>query len=759
MDYARQPRQAERLGNLGCHQNVLWARVRFMSKWALRIGILICPLALLAGQDIDANITTQNRRPSSVADQISDPAERAAFLALFQQAQPKEMLEQARLFLARFPQSAFLFQVYEMAARASFGLEEYGAGLNYARQSLTLLPENPLLLVSVADVEAQKHLNNAAISDARDAVEYLDRFAAPGTVAPESWPELKSKLKATAEFAEARALLETALALPTGEGRDRLLKDCKVLLAAAQALNPSDLEIIYLFGLVHLASGDLNSAAGCFARVYRANGNLASKARANLENLYTTLDSHNTFESFVGKAEHQGSVSATTQRAAVASAPVKAFSDYAGTNSCQGCHTSIYRQWSETGMAKMLRPYAPQNVIGDFQNNNEFYLEDEATYREGKTEFAKGQRQTLFSRMVIRDGRHYFDIQQSDGKLHTYPMDYTIGSKFQQAYATRLPSGEIHVFPIQYSALQRRWINYWKIIDGGGSERADLRSWGKFGSATSYQAVCAVCHTSQLKNVKGGGFDVNNVEFKEPGVNCEMCHGPSAQHVIEMTTSEEPYPKRAIDPPLNFHDLGNRDFMGVCAQCHMQSAIRGSGSGGELNYLREGEFFQKNLSIPFGEFSRIGFYKDGRFRQTTFIVEALQRSQCFRKGLVTCGTCHDPHGHDAASNLTSLKFRDQPDLMCTNCHSQFQRTSSIAAHTHHRVESEGSRCVSCHMPRIMDAVLFRARTHQIDDIPNADMTQRFGQEESPNACLLCHAEKNAVWVKEKLAEWKAAPRS
>src|SRR4029077_2994627 len=279
-------------GKFGCHENVLWARVRFMLKWGLHIGILICPLVLLAGQDIDANITMQNRRPSSVADQISDPAERAAFLVLFQQAQPKDVLEQAKLFLARFPQSAFLFQVYDMAARASFGLDQYDAGLNYARQSLTLLPENPLLLVTVADVEAQKHLNNAAISDARDAVEYLDRFAAPGTVAPESWPELKSKLKATAEFAEGRALLEKALALPKGEKRDTLLKDCKALLAHAQMLNPSDLEIIYLLGLVHVASGDLSSAAGNFARVYRANGNLASKARDNLQNLYTKSGSH-----------------------------------------------------------------------------------------------------------------------------------------------------------------------------------------------------------------------------------------------------------------------------------------------------------------------------------------------------------------------------------------------------------------------------------------------------------------------------------
>ncbi len=722
----------------------------------LLIVLLVYPLATLAGQDIDANITTLNRKPSTVADQISDPAERTAFLALFQQTQPKQMLEQGKSFLARFPKSAFLFQAYEMAARASFGLEEYDAGLTYARQSLTLLPENPLLLVSVADVEAQKHLNDAAISDARDAVEYLDRFAAPRTVAPESWPELKGKLKATAEFAEGRAQLEQALALPKGEKRDALLKDCKASLGQARTLNPSDLESIYLFGLVQLASGELNSAAGSFARIYRGNDSLASKARENLQNIYKMLGSHDTFESFVRQAELRESTASRDQIAAIGIPSAQPLPDYAGANSCQGCHSSAYRQWSQTGMSKMLRPYAPQNVIGDFEDKNEFYLDDQASYRDGKVEFSDSQKRTLFARMVIRDGRHYFDIRQSDGKLHAYPVDYTIGSKFQQAYATKLPTGEIHVFPIQYSALEKRWINYWKIIDGAGSERGDLRSWEKFSAATSYQAVCAVCHTSQLRNVKSGGFDMNNVEFKEPGIDCEMCHGPSLQHVMDMTTYE-PYPKPAVEPPVNFHDVGNRYFIRICSQCHMQSAIRASGSNGELNYSRAGEFFPPNLSIPFGEFSRIGFYKDGRFRQTTFIVEALQRSQCFRKGEVSCGTCHDPHGHDAASNLTSVKFRDQPDLMCTNCHSQFQSSTSLAAHTHHGIDSEGSRCVSCHMPRIMDAVLFRARTHQIDDIPNADMTQRFGQEESPNACLLCHSEKNAGWVKEKLAGWKPGP--
>jgi predicted CXXCH cytochrome family protein len=135
------------------------------------------------------------------------------------------------------------------------------------------------------------------------------------------------------------------------------------------------------------------------------------------------------------------------------------------------------------------------------------------------------------------------------------------------------------------------------------------------------------------------------------------------------------------------------------------------------------------------------------------MVEALERSQCFKRSSVSCVSCHDPHGHDSDSNPTSVKFRDRPDLMCTGCHKQFQDAAAVVQHSHHAADSEASRCASCHMPRIMDALLFRARYHQIDDIPNAEMTKRFGQEESPNACLLCHTKKDADWVQAQLTSW------
>jgi predicted CXXCH cytochrome family protein len=671
------------------------------------------------------------------------------------------MLARAEGFLTRFPQSAFLAQAYEVAARASFDLQKYEAGLAYARQSLTLLPENPLLLVPVADVESQQKLNETAVAHAEEALLDLRNFAGPSSVTEQDWPSVKRKLEASAHFSKSRALLQEALDLPSGDGRAYLLRTAESALTAAGELNPADSEITYTLGLVQLTSGKGNEAASSFAAVYRAGGEAAPRAEKNLRAIYKLLHPRSDipFETFVQVAADRSQLRqkdspAESRTPSDPSAASRSDAAYYGSNACRGCHAQIYRQWADSGMAKMLRPYAPENVLGDFTNNNEFYLGDEIDYQGGTIRVTRGRQRTLFARMTIRDKRHYFEMHQSDGQWHSYPVDYTIGSKFEQAYATRLQNGEIHVFPIQYNLQLKQWVNFWKVIDSAGSERSDPRNWEKLDGSTSYQAICAVCHTSQLRNLQGGGFDVNHVEFKEPGIDCEMCHGPSGNHVMEATTGDF-YRKSPETPPINFEGIDNRKFVAICAQCHMQSAIRTVGSGGELNYAADGEFFGHPMREPFGEFSRKGFYKDGRFRQTTFMVEALERSQCFKKGAVSCGTCHDPHRHGPADNPTSLKLRDQSDQMCTGCHTQLQDKSRVAQHTHHAPESEGSRCVSCHMPRIMDALLFRARYHQIDDIPNAAMTKRFGEEESPNACLLCHSKNDANWVEKQLSNWKS----
>jgi predicted CXXCH cytochrome family protein len=720
--------------------------------------LFVCSAALpLAAQDIDSVVTDQNRTIPTISEEINDPGERAAFLALYQTQDPQRVQTLTRTFLQQYPQSAFLATVYERAARSSFDLGDLTAGLSFAHQSLALFPENPLLLVAVADVQARTAHPEAALESAQDALDYFDRFARPSAISEQNWPKIKRLQQATAWFVIGRVQMVQALAVAASSAQAALVNQATSSLSQASALNPDDPEILYLLGILHVAGHNLPEAMADFGAVYKRGGELALKARAQLLTIFnsqiaTTPNMNIDFDMFLSNSQ-KAPPSASPQPSVVEGESAVHLPGYAGSAACKLCHAGIYEQWMQTGMSKMLRPYQPQNVIGDFVGNNEFYAGDDITYLYGELRILPAPDRKPFARMVLRGGRHYFEIKQSDEQWHTYPVDYTIGSKWQQAYATTLPNGEIHVFPIQYSAIQKKWVNYWKVIDVSGSERSNPFSWEKLDNATNYKINCAICHTSQLRNTGIGVRDSDQLVFREPGIDCEMCHGPAGKHVAAMHAGNM-YAKNPLDPPVAFGKISNRQFVSICAQCHMQSNLHTASPQQERNYSSTGTFFLTNESLPLDEVSRKGFYKDGRFNQTTFIVEALERSKCFRKGQVSCGSCHNPHSPDSNSNPTSLKFKDEPDRMCTGCHSNFENKVNAAAHTHHPIDAEASRCVSCHMPRIVDGLLFRARTHQIDDIPNPEMTQRFGKEESPNACLLCHAEKTPQWVQSSLQTWK-----
>jgi len=89
--------------------------------------------------------------------------------------------------------------------------------------------------------------------------------------------------------------------------------------------------------------------------------------------------------------------------------------------------------------------------------------------------------------------------------------------------------------------------------------------------------------------------------------------------------------------------------------------------------------------------------------------------------------------------------------MCLQCHQSLRDRPE--RHTRHAPASEASRYVSCHMPRNMDALMFRARSHQIDEIPDAEMTARFGDADSPNAC---HRGKDVGWLADSMSAWRSA---
>ncbi len=628
--------------------------------------VFLLTLGLTSAQEIVA--PSARRAPATIFDEIADAAERRAFREVWEASAPRLQRDLAARFIERFPRSVVLREAYELAARANVASGDLAAGLDWSQRSLRLLPENPSLLVMVADTAIRQRQFDLAETSARDALRYLEHADRPPSVDTTQWTAVVGGLRSTAQVVLGRVA-----------ATNERYADAEAALVAALALTPDDTEATSLLRVVREARG-------------RDPG------------------------------------TATPRPAPPAAIPRAADPGdrYAGSTACRDCHPRVYERWQATGMARMLRSYRAENVIGDFSGR----------------ETVSGS-----ARAITAGDRHFLEIRNgSTQQWVRYPVDYTIGSKWQQAYATRLPDNRIVVFPVQYSRLHGQWLNYWKMVDAPGTPRTDISRFHEVPEDAVYQTTCAPCHTSQLA-FQRRTHDPADATFREGGVNCEMCHGPSLGHVEGLKKGS----RTGGPTPVRFKDLSPAESVAVCAQCHAQSAIHDAQPGGAVNFAADGSSHRTYPTHLLSSFPRSAFYRDGRYRATTFISEAFARSQCHRQGGATCVSCHDPHPADAAQNPTSLKFDDNE--MCLQCHTSLR--DAIQRHTRHDANSEASRCVSCHMPRIAEALLFKARSHEIDDVPDVAMTERFGPDESPNACLSCHRDRDVPWLRRTMAEWRA----
>lgn len=685
-----------------------------------RLSFLVAVLlavALASAQEINVAIGPGTRPAAmTIFDEIDDVRERRAFRELWE-APPRAQIDLVARFVDEYPRSLALREAYELAARAHVAEGELAPGLTWAARALRLMPENPALLVMVADVSAKQRQFDLAVTSARDALDLLEHAEPPASLLRQRWSHVRDELRATALFVLGRvaAIREQ-------------YKEAEQSLLASLTLNPDDIEALYTIGVVRMAVGADDGAARAFSRVAGTDGGLAAAARESLRSLHARSATARGLGFDVWLAGLKWNPPEPAAPVHPSGEPGR----YAGSQVCRQCHARAYTNWQSTGMARMFRAYRPADVLGDFSG----------------TQIVNGH-----ARAVTDGARHFIEIRRGDNnRWIRYPVDYVIGSKWQQAYATKLPDSRLLVFPIQYSRLRSAWVNYWELVDAPGSPRTDISQFHRAPAGAVYQTTCAPCHTSQL-SFAGGAVQPAAATFREPGINCEMCHGPSLDHVDRLKrglTSPSP----AALTPISFRRLSAKRYVAVCAQCHAQSAVHDAQPGGAVNYSETGEPFRTySFELP-SAFSRKAFYRDGRYRATTFISEAFARSQCFRKGNATCGSCHDPHPPNAAQNPSSLKFGPNADAMCVQCHTGLRDRAE--RHTRHAAGTEASRCVSCHMPRIMEAVLFQARSHEIDDIPDAEMTERFGNTDSPNACSSCHAGRDPAWLRRSLASFRSS---
>ncbi len=167
------------------------------------------------------------------------------------------------------------------------------------------------------------------------------------------------------------------------------------------------------------------------------------------------------------------------------------------------------------------------------------------------------------------------------------------------------------------------------------------------------------------------------------------------------------------------------------------------------------------------------FWPDGMVRVSGREYNGLIESPCFKRGEMSCISCHSMHKSDPDDQLAAGMDGNQA---CLQCHDKFGNSTQklgssaksalgpppsalenqngpLTAHTHHAASSSGSLCYNCHMPHTTYGLLKSIRSHTISS-PNIDATVKTGR---PNACNLCHLDKSLGWTAARLAEWYRIP--
>jgi tetratricopeptide (TPR) repeat protein len=256
-----------------------------MRRGCFQIGILSCLFLPLAGslrsappadQKTPAKNNTGGAASSAGTVEAEyhitikdDPAERDAFAAMINETDQRRRRDMAARFLAEYPLSWRLAPVYEVASKSSFALGDLREALEFGAKSLRILPENPFLLLPLADAQTRAGLYDAAARSARDAIWYLDRFDHPTSIDENSWRQIKARNQAEGYFDIGRVAAAEGLA-NSGDLRARQLADAETALLRALSFNAGGAGIPNLLGTVYLGEGRPDEAAAIFAVAARS---------------------------------------------------------------------------------------------------------------------------------------------------------------------------------------------------------------------------------------------------------------------------------------------------------------------------------------------------------------------------------------------------------------------------------------------------------------------------------------------------------
>lgn len=408
---------------------------------------------------------------------------------------------------------------------------------------------------------------------------------------------------------------------------------------------------------------------------------------------------------------------------AAVSTAAAASSDFAGTQSCVGCHAEQHKSWQGSDHDLAMQHADKDTVSGDF-NNASITI--------------SGIKSTFFS----KDNQFWVNTEAANGQLQDFQISYTFGVTPLQQYLIEFPDGRVQALTIAWdtrpvSAGGQRWFS---LYPDENITAGDELHWT--GRQQNWNYMCADCHSTNLKKGYNANTDTFKTTWSDINVGCESCHGPGKKHIAWAAKDDA---EKSKDPHAGFpyllDDLDGVSWtmnaqtgtverspatsvnteIGVCAACHSRRGEMKEGIEADGSFL---DHYRPAL------LSAGLYHTDGQILDEVYVWGSFEQSKMRAAG-VTCSNCHEPH---------SLELRAPQQQVCSQCH--LPAKFATIEHHKHQQDSEGANCLNCHMPATTYMVVDPRRDHSMR-IPRPDLSLEF---DTPNACNQCHTDKSTDWA-------------
>ncbi|MHC4293643.1 MAG: tetratricopeptide repeat protein [Planctomycetota bacterium] len=387
--------------------------------------------------------------------------------------------------------------------------------------------------------------------------------------------------------------------------------------------------------------------------------------------------------------------------------------EYAGSVSCRSCHERFYKLWAPSHHGLAMQPYNAKFASANLTAQKEAIKIGESTF---------------LAEIGPDEG---WVLQSNPDDDNKYSIVHAMGGKNVYYFLTPLEKGRLQTLPVAYDVIKKKWfdtaVSGVRHFPGHGSTEAV--SWKD--PFYTFNTSCYSCHVSQLTTNYDIETDSYNTVWAEPGINCETCHGPGEEHIRVFQQAEKGETLEDIKL-ISTKPFTAEQMNSMCASCHAKlSSISTSFMPGERYF---DNFDLVTLEHP-------DYYPDGRDLGENYTYTSWLMSPCVKSSDLDCIHCHTSSG----------RYRFKEDSIANNaclpCHKE--RVEKATEHSHHESESEGNKCISCHMPMTGFARMNRSDHSMRPPMPAATIKLM-----SPNACNNCHKNEDATWADKYVRQWR-----